>query len=193
MSSCSHRIIYWKIPGNEKWRCDYSYLSLCIICSIDTLLLTPTLSSTQVIPEILDEYKSLNPELNVLPFCSQFIPNEVILFPKYETIIYHPSILPRHRGASAINWWVVWMSCSCLIITVSHLYVPCLYSFWLFTTRGRHHNMRMGDVKRWAGRHPWEWVHLEDADRRCHSLIGTYLQCWSNIWLINYSFYSYYY
>uniref|UniRef100_A0A0B6ZYE6 10-formyltetrahydrofolate dehydrogenase n=1 Tax=Arion vulgaris TaxID=1028688 RepID=A0A0B6ZYE6_9EUPU len=58
----------------------------------------------QVIPEILDEYKSLNPELNVLPFCSQFIPNEVILFPKYETIIYHPSILPRHRGASAINW-----------------------------------------------------------------------------------------
>ncbi|CAG5117906.1 unnamed protein product, partial [Candidula unifasciata] len=58
----------------------------------------------QVIPEILEEYKSLNPELNVLPFCSQFIPNEVILFPKHETIIYHPSILPRHRGASAINW-----------------------------------------------------------------------------------------
>ncbi|XP_059140890.1 cytosolic 10-formyltetrahydrofolate dehydrogenase-like [Physella acuta] len=58
----------------------------------------------KAIPEVLDEYKSLNAELNVLPFCSQFIPNEVILFPKHETIIYHPSLLPVHRGASAINW-----------------------------------------------------------------------------------------
>ncbi|CAL1526963.1 unnamed protein product [Lymnaea stagnalis] len=58
----------------------------------------------EVIPEVFEEYKSLKAELNVLPFCSQFIPNEIILFPKFETIIYHPSLLPRHRGASAINW-----------------------------------------------------------------------------------------
>lgn len=56
------------------------------------------------VPEVLEEYKSLNVDLNVLPFCSQFIPDEVINHPKYHTIIYHPSILPRHRGASAINW-----------------------------------------------------------------------------------------
>lgn len=58
----------------------------------------------QVVKEVLEEYQSLGAELNVLAFCSQFIPNEVILFPKHQSIIYHPSILPRHRGASAINW-----------------------------------------------------------------------------------------
>jgi formyltetrahydrofolate dehydrogenase len=58
----------------------------------------------QAIPEVLEEYKFLGAELNVMPFCSQFIPMEVIQFPKNESIIYHPSILPRHRGASAINW-----------------------------------------------------------------------------------------
>ncbi|XP_069142725.1 cytosolic 10-formyltetrahydrofolate dehydrogenase-like isoform X1 [Argopecten irradians] len=58
----------------------------------------------QAIPEILEEYKSVGAELNVLPFCSQFIPMDVITFPKKQSIIYHPSLLPRHRGASAINW-----------------------------------------------------------------------------------------
>lgn len=28
----------------------------------------------------------------------------VINYPKHKSICYHPSILPRHRGASAINW-----------------------------------------------------------------------------------------
>ncbi|KAM9327230.1 cytosolic 10-formyltetrahydrofolate dehydrogenase [Gastrophryne carolinensis] len=58
----------------------------------------------QVIPEVFQKYKSLGAELNVLPFCTQFIPMEVIDAPKHRSIIYHPSILPRHRGASAINW-----------------------------------------------------------------------------------------
>jgi len=56
------------------------------------------------IPEVLAEYKSVGAELNVLPFCSQFIPNDVIYFPPHQSIVYHPSLLPRHRGASAINW-----------------------------------------------------------------------------------------
>ncbi|XP_070557579.1 mitochondrial 10-formyltetrahydrofolate dehydrogenase-like isoform X2 [Ptychodera flava] len=56
------------------------------------------------IPEVVEEYKQCGAELNVLPFCSQFIPMSVIDHPKNGSIIYHPSILPRHRGASAINW-----------------------------------------------------------------------------------------
>lgn len=56
------------------------------------------------VPEVLKEYQALNVDLNVLPFCSQFIPDEVINLPKHKTIIYHPSLLPRHRGASTINW-----------------------------------------------------------------------------------------
>lgn len=58
----------------------------------------------QAIPEVVEKYTALGAELNVLPFCSQFIPMEVIDAPKHGSIIYHPSILPRHRGASAINW-----------------------------------------------------------------------------------------
>uniref|UniRef100_A0A915CY90 Formyltetrahydrofolate dehydrogenase n=1 Tax=Ditylenchus dipsaci TaxID=166011 RepID=A0A915CY90_9BILA len=33
--------------------------------------------------------------------------SEVIDFPVHKTIIYHPSILPAHRGASAINWTLI--------------------------------------------------------------------------------------
>lgn len=63
----------------------------------------------QAIPEVVDRYKATGAELNVLPFCSQFIPMEVIDYPKHGSIIYHPSLLPRHRGASAINWSVTLM------------------------------------------------------------------------------------
>ncbi|XP_066447546.1 mitochondrial 10-formyltetrahydrofolate dehydrogenase [Eleutherodactylus coqui] len=59
------------------------------------------------LPEVVEAYKSVGAELNVLPFCSQFIPMEVIDNPKHGSIIYHPSILPRHRGASAINWTLI--------------------------------------------------------------------------------------
>ena len=59
----------------------------------------------QAVPEVVAEYRSVGAELNVMPFCSQFIPTEVITHPKHQSIIYHPSLLPRHRGASAINWW----------------------------------------------------------------------------------------
>uniref|UniRef100_A0A8C4NB35 10-formyltetrahydrofolate dehydrogenase n=1 Tax=Eptatretus burgeri TaxID=7764 RepID=A0A8C4NB35_EPTBU len=58
----------------------------------------------QVIPEVLETYKALGAELNVLPYCSQFIPMQVMDYPCHGSIIYHPSLLPRHRGASAINW-----------------------------------------------------------------------------------------
>lgn len=56
------------------------------------------------LPEVLDMYRSVKADLNVLPYCSQFIPMEVINYPRYQSICYHPSLLPRHRGASSINW-----------------------------------------------------------------------------------------
>ena len=52
-------------------------------------------------------YLSYGAELNVLPFCTQFIPLDIIEAPKHKSIIYHPSILPKHRGASAINWTLI--------------------------------------------------------------------------------------
>ena len=59
------------------------------------------------IPEVFENYKKLGAELNVLPYCTQFIPMEVIEYPKYQSIIYHPSLLPKHRGASSINWTLI--------------------------------------------------------------------------------------
>ncbi|RWS31346.1 cytosolic 10-formyltetrahydrofolate dehydrogenase-like protein [Leptotrombidium deliense] len=61
----------------------------------------------ELIQKVFDEYCSLNAELNVLPYCTQFIPMEVINFPKFKSIGYHPSLLPRHRGASSINWTLI--------------------------------------------------------------------------------------
>nr|AAR88547.1 RE12154p [Drosophila melanogaster] len=59
------------------------------------------------LPEVLEQYKSVGATLNVLPFCSQFIPMEVINGALLGSICYHPSILPRHRGASAISWTLI--------------------------------------------------------------------------------------
>ncbi|XP_016964409.1 cytosolic 10-formyltetrahydrofolate dehydrogenase [Drosophila biarmipes] len=59
------------------------------------------------LPEVLEQYKSVGATLNVLPFCSQFIPMEVIDGAPLGSICYHPSILPRHRGASAISWTLI--------------------------------------------------------------------------------------
>ncbi|KAH8334014.1 hypothetical protein KR059_005539, partial [Drosophila kikkawai] len=60
-----------------------------------------------VLPEVLEQYKSVGATLNVLPYCSQFIPMEVIDGAPLGSICYHPSILPRHRGASAISWTLI--------------------------------------------------------------------------------------
>ncbi|XP_031621255.1 cytosolic 10-formyltetrahydrofolate dehydrogenase [Contarinia nasturtii] len=60
-----------------------------------------------VLDDVLEQYKSVKANLNVLPFCSQFIPMEVIDGATHGSICYHPSVLPRHRGASAISWTLI--------------------------------------------------------------------------------------
>ena len=59
------------------------------------------------LPEVLEQYRSVGAELNVMPYCSQFIPLEVVNNPAHRSICYHPSLLPRHRGASAISWTII--------------------------------------------------------------------------------------
>lgn len=60
-----------------------------------------------ILPRVLAEYQSVGATLNVMPYCSQFIPMEIINLPKHKSICYHPSLLPRHRGASAISWTLI--------------------------------------------------------------------------------------
>ncbi len=58
-------------------------------------------------PEVYDAYVKLRPELAILAFVTDIIPEKLIAIPSLGTICYHPSILPRHRGASAINWALI--------------------------------------------------------------------------------------
>ena len=75
-----------------------------LIGNIFSILCTYQPSLGQLLPEVFEEYKNVGATLNVLPFCTQFIPMEVINAAENGSIIYHPSFLPKHRGASAINW-----------------------------------------------------------------------------------------
>jgi methionyl-tRNA formyltransferase len=56
-----------------------------------------------VVQQVLD----LKPDLNVMAFVTDIIPERVLAAPPLQTIQYHPSLLPRHRGASAINWAII--------------------------------------------------------------------------------------
>jgi methionyl-tRNA formyltransferase len=58
-------------------------------------------------PEVYDAYSKLKPELAILAFVTDIIPEKLLSVPSLGTICYHPSILPRHRGASAINWALI--------------------------------------------------------------------------------------
>ena len=57
--------------------------------------------------QVFAEYKEIKPDLTVLAFVTDIIPARYFEVPTQGAICYHPSILPRHRGASAINWAVI--------------------------------------------------------------------------------------
>ncbi|MDP3182583.1 MAG: methionyl-tRNA formyltransferase [Desulfobaccales bacterium] len=50
---------------------------------------------------------ALKADLGVLAFVTDIVPARVFNAPRLGSICYHPSILPRYRGASAINWAVI--------------------------------------------------------------------------------------
>ena len=57
--------------------------------------------------KVVERYLDLKPDLNVMAFVTDIIPESVLFAPPHKTIQYHPSLLPKHRGASAINWAIV--------------------------------------------------------------------------------------
>ena len=58
-------------------------------------------------PQVYDDYAKAKPELAILAFVTDIIPEKLLEIPSLGTICYHPSLLPRHRGASAINWAII--------------------------------------------------------------------------------------
>jgi methionyl-tRNA formyltransferase len=58
-------------------------------------------------PEVRDEFVALNADLAILAFVTQIVPPQVFTVPRLGSICFHPSLLPKYRGASAINWALI--------------------------------------------------------------------------------------
>ncbi|MCX5837888.1 MAG: methionyl-tRNA formyltransferase [Deltaproteobacteria bacterium] len=58
-------------------------------------------------PETLEAFRATNPDLLIMAFVTDIIPLSFVTVPTQGTICYHPSLLPRHRGGSAINWALI--------------------------------------------------------------------------------------
>lgn len=58
-------------------------------------------------PETLRTFQTLNADLLIMAFVTDIIPRTLIETPRQGAICYHPSLLPRHRGGSAINWALI--------------------------------------------------------------------------------------
>jgi len=58
-------------------------------------------------PEVCDEFIALNADLAILAFVTQIVPPQVFSVPRLGSICFHPSLLPKYRGASAINWALI--------------------------------------------------------------------------------------
>ncbi len=57
--------------------------------------------------QVLGEFAGFRPDLVVLAFVTNIVPQRYFSAAKNGAVCYHPSILPRHRGASAINWALI--------------------------------------------------------------------------------------
>ena len=57
--------------------------------------------------DVYTEHSKLKPDINVLAFVTDILPESILNFPEFGSIQYHPSLLPKHRGGSAINWAVI--------------------------------------------------------------------------------------
>jgi len=54
-----------------------------------------------------DAMRSLGADIGVMAYVLQFAPQEFVNIPKKGTIQYHPSLLPKYRGPSSINWPII--------------------------------------------------------------------------------------
>src|SRR3954464_7532913 len=58
-------------------------------------------------PEATQQMKALGAEIGIMAFVLQFAPQDFVNIPKHGTIQYHPSLLPKYRGPSSINWPII--------------------------------------------------------------------------------------
>jgi methionyl-tRNA formyltransferase len=60
--------------------------------------------------ETLEILRSHDADLMVMAYVIIFVPEAARDIPKMGSICFHPSLLPLHRGPSAVNWPIIWGS-----------------------------------------------------------------------------------
>ncbi len=68
-----------------------------------TLFQLPSLKT----PEAQQALRALNVDIGVMAYVLQFVPQDFVAIPRHGMIQYHPSLLPRYRGPSSINWPII--------------------------------------------------------------------------------------
>jgi methionyl-tRNA formyltransferase len=58
-------------------------------------------------PDAQQALRDLDVELGVMAYVLLFAPQEFVNIPRRGTIQFHPSLLPKHRGPSSINWPII--------------------------------------------------------------------------------------
>jgi methionyl-tRNA formyltransferase len=58
-------------------------------------------------PEAARAMQEAGADIGIMAFVLQFAPQEFVTIPTHGTIQYHPSLLPKYRGPSSINWPII--------------------------------------------------------------------------------------
>ena len=58
-------------------------------------------------PEARAAFEAASADLGVLAYVTQIVPESLLAIPRHTSICFHPSLLPRYRGGSAINWQLI--------------------------------------------------------------------------------------
>ncbi len=59
-------------------------------------------------PAVVEQLKSHEADLMIMAYVIIFVPEAARDAPRMGSICFHPSLLPKHRGPSSINWPIIW-------------------------------------------------------------------------------------
>jgi methionyl-tRNA formyltransferase len=59
------------------------------------------------VPAAREAFAAAKADLGVLAYATQIVPEVLLAVPRLGSICFHPSLLPRYRGGSAINWQLI--------------------------------------------------------------------------------------
>jgi methionyl-tRNA formyltransferase len=58
-------------------------------------------------PDAIAELRPERADVGVLAYVTQIIPATILDAPRLASVCFHPSLLPKYRGGSAINWQII--------------------------------------------------------------------------------------